>query len=115
MKHLLTSILLAFALGLAASPVALAGGADKFEGTLPAQVDGTLLIEVPPEADEDGAVYAYGTLTADAGGDYSVEIPEAVLTAAGLPADGGAVKATLGEETEEFGFPMYRVTALEKK
>jgi hypothetical protein len=115
MTRLLTSVLLAFALAVTTSPTALAGGADKFEGTLPAQVEGTLVVEVQPEADEDGAVYAYGTITADAGGDYSVEIAEAVLTAAGLPADGGPVKATLGEETEEFGFPMYRVTALEKK
>jgi hypothetical protein len=115
MTRFLTSVLLVLALGLAAAPTARAGGADKFEGTLPAQVGGTLVIEVQPEADEDGAVFAYGTITADAGGDYSVEIPEAVLTAAKLPAEGGPVKATLGEETEEFGFPMYRVTALEKK
>ena len=115
MNRIVSSVLLAAALALGLPTAAVAGGADKFEGTLPAQVDGALVIEVQPEADEDGAVFAYGTVTTDAGANYSVEIPEAVLTAAGLPADGGAVKATLGEETEEFGFPMYRVTALEKK
>ena len=115
MNRIVSSVLLAAALALGLPSTALAGGADKFEGTLPAQVDGTLVIEVQPEADEDGAVFAYGTITADAGGDYSVEIPEAVLTAGNLPPDGGPVKATFGEETEEFGFPMYRVTALEKK
>lgn len=115
MSRFLSPVLLVLALTLGGPSDAVAGGADKFEGTLPAQVEGSLVIEVQPEADEDGAVFAYGTVTADAGGDYSVEIPEAVLTAAGLPADGGAVKATFGEETEEFGFPMYRVTALEKR
>jgi hypothetical protein len=115
MTRPLTALLLAIALAYAASTAALAGGADTFEGALPAQVEGTLAIEVPPEADEDGAVFAYGTLTTEAGASYAVEIPEAVLTAAGLPADGGATRATLGEETEEFGFPMYRVTALEKR
>jgi hypothetical protein len=114
MTRFLASLSLALALAFA-TPAALAGGADKFEGTLPADMAGTLAIEVAPEADEDGQRYAYGTLTADAGGDYAVEIPEAVLTASGLPADGGAVTATLGEETEEFGFPMYRVTKLEKR
>ena len=114
MRAFLTTLCLAAALALAAPVPALAGGADAYEGALPADLDGELLVEVPPEADEDGALYAYGTLTVGEKA-YAVEIPGAVLASAGLPAEGGAVKATLGEMTEEFGFPMYRVTALAKR
>jgi len=114
MRAFLTCLCLAAAFALAAPSTALAGNAETYEGTLPADLDGDLLIEVAPEADEDGALFAYGTLTAG-GKDYAVEIPGAVLASAGLPAEGGAVKATLGEMTEEFGFPMYRITALSKR
>jgi hypothetical protein len=49
------------------------------------------------------------------GKEYAVEVPDALVQTAKLPAEGGPVKATLGEETEEFGFPVYRVTALESR
>jgi hypothetical protein len=114
MRRFLPSFLLAALFALAVPSTVIAGGSDTFEGALPADVSGELLIEVSPEADEDGALYAYGTLTAD-GKQFAVEIPGAVLEAAALPAEGGAVTATFGEMTEEFGFPMYRVTALESK
>ena len=114
MRRFLPAFLLAALFALALPTVAVAGGSDTFEGALPADVSGNLLIEVPPEADEDGALYAYGTLTAD-GKAYAVEIPGAVLEAAGLPAEGGAVTATFGEMTEDFGFPMYQVTALKSR
>ena len=109
-----TCFLLAALLALATPSMAVAGGAETFEGALPAEVTGELVIEVPPEADEDGALFAYGTLTVD-GKDYSVESPGDVLAGAGLPAGGGAVKATFAEMTEEFGYPVYRVTALAKQ
>jgi hypothetical protein len=105
-------LLLAAALALAAPQDARAGAAEKFEGTLPATVDGTLVIDVPAEdVEENEERIAFGTLTVD-GHEYAVEVPEEL--AAKVPA-GGAVHVTLGEESEEFGFPTYKVTALESR
>jgi hypothetical protein len=40
-------------------------------------------------------------------------VPEAL--AAKVPAGGGGASVTLAEESEEFGFPTYKVTAVETK
>jgi hypothetical protein len=102
-------LIVAAALALPAAPDARAA-AEKFEGDLPATLKGNLVIDEPAEAVEDGAeAIAIGTLTV---GDkeYSVEVPEAL--AAKVPAGGGAASVTLAEESEEFGYPTYKVTAV---
>ena len=109
MIRVLLSALLALAL-LAATP-AVAAKAQKFAGTLPVTVDGSLLIEVSAnEVEENTERVAFGTLTVD-GKEYAVEVPEAL--AAKVPAKGGKVRITLGRESLEFGFPTYKVSALE--
>ena len=105
-------LLLAAAFALAASGAARAA-AEKFEGTLPATVQGQLVIDVAAdEVEENEDRIALGTLTVD-GKEYAVEVPEAL--AAKVPAGGGAASVTLGEESEEFGFPTYKVTAVETR
>jgi hypothetical protein len=98
----------AFALG-ASGPVRAA--AEKFEGALPATVEGRVVIDVPAdEVEENDDRIAFATLTVD-GREYALEVPEAL--AAKVPAGGGDARVTLGEESEEFGFPTYKVTALD--
>ena len=104
-------LLLAAACALATPPVRAA--AEKFEGALPATVEGQLVIDVPAdEVEENEERIAFGTLTVG-GKEYAVEVPEAM--AAKVPAGGGAASVTLGEESEEFGFPTYKVTAVETR
>jgi hypothetical protein len=113
MKHILSSLLLSATLTFGLASQAHAGAAEKFEGALPATLEGQLVIEVPAaEVEENDENVAFGSLVVG-GKEYAVEVPDALLQSAKVPAEGGDVKATLGEETEEFGFPMYRVTALE--
>lgn len=108
----LLPLLLAATLALAVPRDARAA-AEKFEGTLPATVEGTLVIDVPAdEVEENEERIALATLTVD-GREYALEIPEAL--AAKVPAGGGTVSVTLGEESLEFGFPTYKVTAVEAK
>ncbi|MGH8030048.1 MAG: hypothetical protein ACREO3_08945 [Arenimonas sp.] len=103
-------LFLAAALALAVPSMARAA-AEKFEGALPATVEGQLVIDVgADEVEENEERIALGTLTAD-GHEYAVEVPEAL--AAKVPAGGGAASVTLGEESEEFGFPTYKVTGVE--
>ena len=104
------SLLLAAAFALAVSSEARAA-AEKFEGMLPATVEGTIVIDVPAdEVEENEDRIALATLIVD-GRQYALEVPEAL--AAKVPAGGGKVSVTLGEESEEFGFPTYKVTAVE--
>jgi hypothetical protein len=111
MRALLTSLSLACALALA-TPAARAA-AEKFEGALPATVEGTIVIDVPAdEVEENEERIALATLTVD-GKEYALEVPEAL--AAKVPAGGGKASVTLGEESEEFGFPTYKVTAVETR
>ena len=101
--------LLAFAL-LALTPSAFAQ-----DLALPATVEGTLVIEVPAaEVENNDTQSNYGTLTVgDAS--YAVDVPTPVLEKSGLPEGGGPVRATLGSMDEGDGFPLYTVTALEKR
>jgi hypothetical protein len=83
--------------------------------TLPATLEGTLVIEVPAaEVENNDTQSNYGTLTVD-GVDYAVDVPTPVLEKSGLPAAGGAVKATLGSGDDGDGFMVYTVTALETR
>src|SRR5688572_26189208 len=105
-------LLLAAALALAV-PSAARAAAEKFEGTLPATVEGRLVIDVPAdEVEENDERVAFGTLIVD-GHEYAVEVPEAL--AAKVPEGGGAASVTLAEESEEFGFPTYKVSGVETK
>ena len=103
-------LLLAVALALAAPGPARAA-AEKFEGALPATVEGRVVIDVTAdEVEENDDRIAFATLIHE-GREYALEVPEAL--AAKVPAGGGTVSVTLAEESEEFGFPTYKVTALE--
>jgi len=100
----------AFAL---AAPTETRAAAEKFEGALPATVDGNLVIDEPAEAVAEGEeAIAIGTLTVGEH-EYSVEVPEAL--AKKVPEGGGAASVTLAEESEEFGYPTYKVSAVEVK
>jgi hypothetical protein len=103
-------LFVAAAIALAA-PDESRAAAEKFEGALPATVEGQVVIDVAAdEVEENDERIALGTLTAD-GKEYALEVPEAL--AAKVPAGGGTASVTLGEESEEFGFPTYKVTALD--
>jgi hypothetical protein len=106
MNRMLAAALLAFAFAAPASAQDLA---------LPATLEGTLVIEVPAvEIENNDTQSNYGTLTVD-GVEYAVDVPSPVLEKSGLPAEGGAVKATLGSGDDGDGFMVYTVTALEKR
>jgi hypothetical protein len=110
MRAFLTCLCLTATLALVA-PRDCRAAAEKFEGTLPATVEGNLVIDEPAEAVEEGeSPIAIGTLTVD-GKEYSVEIPGDL--AAKVPAGGGKASVTLGTESEEFGYPTYTVTAVD--
>lgn len=103
-------LLLAAAFALAA-PSPSRAAAEKFEGALPATVEGRVVIDVSAdEVEENDDRIAFATLTVD-GREYALEVPEAL--AAKVPAGGSAASVTLAEESEEFGFPTYKVSALE--
>lgn len=105
-------LLVAAAFALAA-PTESRAAAEKFEGALPATVEGQLVIDEPAEAVEDGGeAIAIGTLTVGEH-EYSVEVPGAM--AAKVPEGGAAASVTLAEESEEFGYPTYKVSAVEVK
>jgi hypothetical protein len=98
-----------------AAALAFAAPAPAQDLALPATLEGHLVIEVPAaEVENNDTQSNYGTLTAD-GVDYAVDVPTPVLEKAGLPAEGGEVKATLGSGDDGDGFMVYTVTALEKK
>jgi hypothetical protein len=101
---------------LAAPAIAVAFAAPAFaqDLTLPATLEGSLVIEVPAsEVENNDTQSNYGTLTA---GDaqYAVDVPTPVLEKCGC-ADGGEVKATLASGDDGDGFMVYTVSALEKK
>ena len=97
-----------------AAVLAFAAPALAQDLTLPATLEGNLVIEVPAaEVENNDTQSNYGTLHTD-DGDYSVDVPTPVLEKCGC-ADGGEVKATLGSGDDGDGFMVYTVTALEKK
>jgi hypothetical protein len=105
----------ALALSLAFVAPAFAQDADPNALALPATLEGTLVIDVPAaEIENNDTQSNYGTLTVD-GVDYSVDVPTPVLEKAALPAEGGAVRATLGSGDDGDGFMVYTVTALETR
>jgi hypothetical protein len=78
---------------------------------LPATLDGTLEIDVPPGDDaDDGGTVAFGVFNSD-GNDYTVELTAELYAKA---PDGGPVRITLGSVRHNLGFPVYLVTALER-
>lgn len=96
-----------------AAPTAARAAAGKFAGALPATVEGRLVIDVAAdELEENDERIALGTLIVEGKG-YAVEVPEAL--AAKVPEGGSDASVTLGEESGEFGFPTYRVTAVETR
>jgi hypothetical protein len=106
MTRLFAAALLAFSLAAPAAAQDL---------TLPATLEGNLVIEVPASDIEDNTTQSnFGTLTV---GDtqYSVDVPTPVLEKSGLPPEGGEVKATLASGDDGDGFMVYTVSALEKK
>lgn len=82
---------------------------------LPATVEGFLVIEAA-DGDVDAAgtfENNYGTLTVGKLG-IAIEVSGSVLKPVALPPTGGRVRATLGSRSDEFGFPLYVVTALKR-
>jgi hypothetical protein len=110
-----TRFAFALAVCLAFAAPAPAQDADTGALALPATLEGTLVIDVPAAEVENNTTQSnFGTLTVD-GVDYAVDVPTPVLEKAGLPAEGGAVRATLGSGDDGDGFMVYTVTALEKR
>ena len=82
--------------------------------TLPATLEGTFSVSVEKgDVDESGvSELNFGVLVVD-GVEHLVQVSGPVLKAAGLPREGGRVKATLGSKTDQYGAPTYVITAME--
>jgi hypothetical protein len=107
----------AFALAFASGTRAQDGKADPYPGTLPATLEGRLVIEVPAaDVDNNETDSNYGTLTVGSQ-EYAVDVPTPVLDAAQLPDDGADVRATFVEADDSFGlpYPIYRIGKLERR
>ena len=83
--------------------------------TLPATVEGTFSISVEKgDVDDKGiSEVSFGTLTVS-GVEHLVQVSGTVLSAAGIPREGGKVRATLGSRTDAYGAPTYIITAMER-
>lgn len=110
----LLGLLLLGAGSTAASPAA-ESAASTASIALPARFEGFLIIEAS-DGDVDAAgthENNFGTLTVGKR-EFAVQVSGGLLARAALPAAGGKVRATLGSRSDEFGFALYEVTALER-
>ena len=84
--------------------------------TLPATVEGELVIDVAEgEVDDDGnSAINYGTLTTGSD-DIAVQVSGSILQAAGLAESGGAVRATLDAKVEQYGQDFYIISTLQRR
>jgi hypothetical protein len=83
--------------------------------SLPATVEGTLMVDISEGDDEFGAYanFNFGNLvTGDK--DLLVEVEGSLLGPIDLPEDGARVRATLGSQSGDAEFPTYKITALER-
>ena len=83
--------------------------------TLPVTLEGTLAADVAEgEVDEGGySDVNFGTLTVD-GEALGVQVSGAVLRSAGLQDGTGKVRARLTARTDEYGWPVYTVSELQR-
>jgi hypothetical protein len=82
---------------------------------LPATVEGTFAISVEKGDvdDKDISEVSFGTLSVN-GVEHLVQVSGTLVRAAGIPREGGKVRATLGSRTDVYGAPTYIITAMEK-
>jgi hypothetical protein len=111
MHGILAATWLTLALLLGAPPAGATPPPGPVVTQLPATREGTLEIDVHPgEGSDDGGTVAFGVFNS-AGNDYTVELTAELYEKA---PDGGKVRLTLGSVRHNLGFPVYRVTALER-
>jgi hypothetical protein len=91
------------------------GAASVSLESLPATLEGDLVIDVAEgDVEEDGtSEYNAATLTVN-GEEILVEVSGSILQSAGLSEAGGKVRATLSSKTEEYGVTVYVVSSLER-
>lgn len=118
MRSMFTAVLLSLALmgcgsGAPSAVSASAGGANL--EVLPATVEGQLVIEVAEGDVEEGGASAFnfGTLTVD-GQEIAIEVDGSVMSAAGVPEEGGKARAVLGSKSDQYGLMTYKITSLTK-
>ena len=83
--------------------------------TLRATVEGAFSISVEKgDVDDKGVSEVnFGTIAVN-GVEHLVQVSGRVLSAAGIPREGGRVRATLGSRTDEYGAPTYIITAMDR-
>ena len=82
---------------------------------LPATVEGIFSVSVEKgDVDDKGiSEVNFGTLVVN-GVEHLVQVSGTLVSAAGIPREGGKVRATLGSRTDVYGVPTYIITAMEK-
>ncbi|MEO8671631.1 MAG: hypothetical protein ABI411_09985 [Tahibacter sp.] len=82
---------------------------------LPATVEGVLevVVEEGDEDDEGSAEFVFADLKVGSKS-IPIQLNGAVLKRAGVPAEGGRVRVTLGSKSTQYGPENYVVTAVEK-
>jgi hypothetical protein len=87
--------------------------------SLPVTLEGMFVVDVAEgdvddEGDDEYSEFNFGTLTVGSE-EIPVQVSGSVLRAAGLPAEGGNVSATLGSKSDEYGHPIYEITSIRRQ